>query len=577
MSDLHLRQLECVIRDSFVPHVDVSDIKKFADDGSALSRGLAAFTVSYLTGIDAAAGAAAVVDGFDDNGIDAVYFDATEPCLYLIQSKWQKSGKKGVQQGDITSFLNGFRDLVDGRFDRFNDRLQARQDEVLAALNTTECKYRLVFSHTSTQKLSVHAERAVADLLEEMNDISELVFFQTLSQLELYNAASRTFDSRPIDVEIMLQDWGLIEEPYKAYYGHVDVEQVAKWWSSHGNQLFDKNLRRFLGDSQINASIGATLRHEARHFWYFNNGITILCSGVQRKMAGGGNRRSGVFTCKGISVVNGAQTVGTIGRAKQLNVDGADLAARVFVRLVSLENCPEDFAVRVTKATNTQNRIQPRDFVALDPEQQRLSTELQFLKVKYSYKSGEPDPLPDEGFTIEDASVALACSSADAKLAMIAKGFVGKLWEDVTADPYRSLFTSSLTGEELWRRVRVYRRVERALDVYRDAPNGVTRGIAVHGNRFLLRQVFRVLRSLRVDPEKADIEGLTHDLVKKVSDGLPGLLEDTHLAWTFKTVSKYRLLENRLFNGIRQPEDGDESVGDMSVDSRAEAQLKLFR
>jgi hypothetical protein len=45
-----------------------------------------------------------------------------------------------------------------------------------------------------------------------------------------------------------------------------------------------------------------------------DNGITIIASQITKTMAGGGGTDFGTFHCENISVVNGAQTVGTIGR-----------------------------------------------------------------------------------------------------------------------------------------------------------------------------------------------------------------------------------------------------------------------
>src|SRR5205807_2106308 len=104
-----------------------------------------------------------------------------------------------------------------------------------------------------------------------------------------------------------------------------------------------------------NASIVETLNSEPDRFWYFNNGITVLCEKVSKTSLGATSRKSGTFTFEGISIVNGAQTVGCIGRAA---VDHPDQVAdaRVSIRFISLENCPPDFAEEVTRATNTQNR-----------------------------------------------------------------------------------------------------------------------------------------------------------------------------------------------------------------------------
>jgi hypothetical protein len=47
-----------------------------------------------------------------------------------------------------------------------------------------------------------------------------------------------------VDLEIMLHQWGLVKEPYVAWYGQVAVSDVAVW-SEYGVRPTSKNLRQF--------------------------------------------------------------------------------------------------------------------------------------------------------------------------------------------------------------------------------------------------------------------------------------------------------------------------------------------
>ncbi|PYR31209.1 MAG: hypothetical protein DMF90_26075 [Acidobacteria bacterium] len=76
-------------------------------------------------------------------------------------------------------------------------------------------------------------------------------------------------------------------------------------------------------------------------------------------------------------MVNGAQTVGTI--AQVFGAGDAIQGAKVPAKFISLGNCPDGFAADVTRAANTQNRIERRDFAALDPRQEELRIELLFV------------------------------------------------------------------------------------------------------------------------------------------------------------------------------------------------------
>jgi hypothetical protein len=263
--------------------------------------------------------------------------------------------------------------------------------------------------------------------------------------------------------------------------------------------LLSLNLRNFIGASDVNDAMTATLVSTPERFWYFNNGITVLWGEVTKKLTGGAERSSGVFDCKGVSVVNGVQTVGSIAQASLKNPAQLE-TARVMVRFISLRNCPEGFASDVTRAAKTQNRIELRDFAALDPEQERLRIELQLDEKKtYIYKTGSHSVTPEDGCTVDEAATALACAQPDVALAVQAKREISKLYEDITRAPYKLLFNASVTATRMWRSVQVQRSVESALKELGATLEGRERLVAIHGNRFILHHVFRELPMNKFD------------------------------------------------------------------------------
>jgi AIPR protein len=214
----------------------------------------------------------------------------------------------------------------------------------------------------------------LTQLLDEMNSPSEVMSLKVLNQGELHRIVASGVAGESVDLEVMLHQWGMMQSPYLAYYGQVAVTDIASW-GQFGTRLTAKNLRQFKGLTEVNDSIAKTLTLNPERFWYFNNGITVLCESLRKKPLGGANNETGTFVCRGASVVNGAQTVGTISDAAK-NHNSAMAGAKVLVRLVSLEECPPGFGDDLTRAANTQNRIEKRDFAALDPNQKRLRTEL---------------------------------------------------------------------------------------------------------------------------------------------------------------------------------------------------------
>jgi len=554
MADIHVQRIKSALKKLFDGRITMSDYDGKPDhdrEMAFLSRALAAYSLMFLCDIDEDAAGAAVTDGFDDGGIDLVHFDGDSGILYLAQSKWINDGNGSISQGDCQKLLNGCRDVVNLRLGRFNPAIRALEPELKAAIENTDVRIVLILAHSGAHPLSAHVRMDVEQFLKEMNDPSEVFLVETLDQARIYNGVASHAQRHSISLQIMLHQWGHITHPYAAFYGQVDATSVAQWWKDHGRNLFARNIRNFKGSTEVNNSITATLRDQPEHFWYFNNGITILCSRVQKQVLGGASHDSGVFECQGVNIVNGAQTVGVIG------VIGESLTkpveqARVLVRLISLEQCPEGFDKSVTRATNTQNRIDNRDFAALDPNQCRLASEFVLDGRQYAYKSGDADPDEQSGCTIVDATVALACAE-DITLAVQAKREIGRLWEDIDGEPYTKLFNDNTNAVDIWKAVGIMRAVDSRLKELAKSDQSRADLVAIHGNRFILHRVFcdpkvRPFRAAKADLTelKAAASAATEVVFRRVVDHLNIHFSGAYLASLFKNLNRCRELNIHL-------------------------------
>jgi hypothetical protein len=250
----------------------------------------------------------------------------------------------------------------------------------------------------------------------------------------------------------------------------------------------------FLGaDTEVNLGLQQTLFMEPQHFWHFNNGITVLCREIRPKLMGGKSKETGFFTCTDVRIVNGAQTAGSIKAAFDKRPDQVE-QAKVQVRFIAVgETEPVTLKDAITKATNTQNRINRQDFVALDSEQLRLRTELAIDGLNYSYKSSDTTIRDIRSTDLEEATVALACANSDLAYSTLAKREIGRLWEDTAKAPYKALFNASLSGTKMWRTI--MRAIEEAITQRLKLLTGRDEGYLIHGNRFLAHRVFQKLPS----------------------------------------------------------------------------------
>jgi hypothetical protein len=540
----------------------MKDVKPTVDEEERktrfLTRAQAAYSLTVLSSVDPINAANAVTDAGGDQGLDAIYFDGPEKTLYLVQSKWSKQATKSIEQGDCGKFINGIQQLIKGDFSGFNERILNRKTELEAFLRRSDVRITLVLVYSSSQPLSDPVSTQLNQFLEQQNNVGDIEVFslEVLNLERLYAYISGSATTNKIKLEIALSEWGTIQSPYRAYYGQVRISDIVTW-ASHGKQLFDRNVRFYRGATDVNTAIEDTLAKSPEHFWYFNNGITMLCSKLEKKIIGGDSRDVGIFDCMGVSVVNGAQTVGVIWDSAKHATPNPQ--AKINVRLISLENCPESFGLDVTRGTNTQNRFQNRDFAALDPIQARLASEMEMDGKRYSFKSGDLQPDPQQGCDIEEATVAIACANEDISLAAQAKREIGALWRDIAKPPYTTLFNDDLSARHMWMAVKIARVVERELEGINKKAHVRGELVAVHGNRFILHMVFRdpeVRRYRDSTLSEAVIMEATRKATQKIFEELAQVVEINHqnayLANVFKNAAKYKDLESALKNGIAQ-------------------------
>ncbi|MEP0882593.1 AIPR family protein [Trichocoleus sp. ST-U3] len=557
MSEIHLRQIKSYLQKTFNGLIDLSDYQNKSEtdkESIFLTRSLAAFALMTLADISPQEASKSIVDGGQDNGIDSIYFDKREKVLYVLQSKWKHESKGGIKLEEVMKFVKGFRDLVNARYDRFNSKLNNKIKDIEESLNDAGTRFEVILVYSGQTSLAHEPQRELDDLLNEMNDPIDIVTKRIFNQSDIYNIISQGAKGYPIDLDICLFDWGQTKEPYQSYYGQVSAREIADWWTNHSPRLFSSNIRFFLRDSEVNEGIFNSVRHDPEKFWYYNNGITALCSSIGKKPMGGSGRDTGIFECKDVKIVNGAQTVGSIARAYQNSPEQVE-KAKVFIRFISLENCPEEFATEITRFNNTQNRIDRREFVSLDPEQERIKNELQLEGITYAYKSGESIPSGQKGFDLNEATISQACKHNDVGFAVRVKDKISSLWENIEKPPYKILFNPSINGSDVWKLVQILRIVDNKLLQEQKQRDGRERLFAVHGNRFILHLIYKGLpkdffssSSDLTSSQINEIEECTSKLLENVVSETNNLYLNSYPANIFRNITKCQEILGRILN-----------------------------
>ncbi|MET3117428.1 hypothetical protein AAKU64_001644 [Undibacterium sp. GrIS 1.8] len=514
MSVIHVNQIRNRLKQLFEGKIDLADQKsKLKDDLESvfLSRSLAAYSIYHLTSLSEQEAAESITDGYDDNGIDAIAYDKQSSSLYLVQTKWIKSGEGEPDLGSVKKFIAGIHDLLSLNLERFNAKVNARAVEIEDALNSSSTKIVVILAHTGTSKLSIHAERDFSDLKNEVNDAGEILSISILNQSLLHKSLSENLND-PISAELQLRYWGKKQNPSYAVYGQICASDLAQLWGQHKERLLALNLRGSLGDTDVNAEIRETLTEFPENFWYFNNGITAIASSVKKTAKGGSDTEVGTFACEDLYVVNGAQTISTIGRFAEAEPSVSIDKAYVQIRIVSLDGADINFGDNITKTNNRQNKIDNRDFVAQDTEQKRIKSELAIDGINYVIMRNDEQLSTSSSFDLQESTTALACASLDVSIIVQVKGQIGKVWEDLTRPPYKTLFNPSTTGILTWRAVVINRKIENQLSFLEKSYRILReQKIVRYGNRLISGLVFQHIPKNDLNNPSAELKSIISD------------------------------------------------------------------
>lgn len=443
-----------------------------------LSKAIAAFILheDAAASIDEAIDAS--IDGGLDHGIDSVFVDNNH-IIWLIQSKYIDTGFGEPELGDVSKFRDGVIDLLEGRLERFNECLKEKTSQIKDALNSGICKVKVILAYSGTA-ISDDRRNIFMDIERAFNDSSpdfircHAYGLNTLHEIHLNSSTTSLIDE---DIELM--NFGHTQSPYKAFYGQMNAEKLVVLWNTHQHFLVEKNIRRFKGETAVNQSLYKTLEDNPEHFFYFNNGITFLCNSIDEIYPRDSNRQKGRFKVKGLSIINGAQTVGVIG-SKPIEYYQQH-PTLVFTTFLCLGGTPDNFSTEVTQARNRQNAVDLEDFVSLDDNQIRLKNTLSMAGITYLIKSGNDEPPSSETcFSIKELVPLLACTvigndwqqyviaaKSDKKRLFRRIGLVSH--REKMQDAYQRLFPDSRTAKEIWRIIQVGRIIS---EIVKDRANG---------------------------------------------------------------------------------------------------------
>src|SRR5260370_20430498 len=166
-------------------------------------------------------------------------------------------------------------------------------------------------------------------------------------------------------------------------------------------KLFRKNVRQSLGaNNKVNRGMRKTIQSERPgDFFFYHNGITALCDRAQLSA----DRRT--LTLKGLSVVNGCQSLSTIYSASERVRATEAKDASILFRFYEIPD--RALGDRISINTNSQSAVKPRDLRSNDKVMVGLKRafEARYPSGFFATKRGEERPADKDAKKTIDAAV----------------------------------------------------------------------------------------------------------------------------------------------------------------------------
>ena len=453
-----------------------------------------------------------IVDGGNDFGVDALYFaspDDGELHITLIQGKYKKDlhGDSAFPENAIIKIIDAIGTLFDpAKPVSLNQRLDQRIEDIRSFVADGAIPRVTAVAANNGVRWTAEAQQRIDNAAKNFGGQVDWRHIGPEELLALLQAR------KPISTELQFTGQAMVEtfDFRRVLIGRMSVAELARLTNEYGNQLFEKNIRRYLGlkGNRVNEAVAATLREkeERSNFYFYNNGVTITCSQFRHNALQSGNWR---VQMEDLQIVNGGQTARTVQQITS-EIGPETGAAEVLVRIYELPQDDNELVGAITFATNSQNPVDLRDLRANDPRQKVLGTSISELGYTYRAKREDRSVSPNEFTSAVIAEAVLAVWRRRPHQAR----FSGRKHFGVL---YDTIFTENLNGAQAIIAALLFRHTEnRRKRPPQDAPD-----FLAYGSRFIAM----LMGSHLLDEMGINLEKLNHrnfkqarELVEQKSD-----------------------------------------------------------
>lgn len=312
---------------------------------------------------------------------DLVLEDSAQKILRIVQCKFAGlSRPRNIDETEVNDFFNRHEHFMKRKWVRKygSDHTFDLLGDYAEKLRTGySVNYYFVSTASSTDRVRELAKTCSQSYeSHDLNIACEVIDFSVLKELYVQALSLQEVIPEKVELHLPADKFFVKKEPYPTVIASIKGNALINLFKEHKESLFTYNIRGYLGArGAINKEMRQTIENRPYEFFYFNNGISAICTEYELE----GN----VLSAQDFQIINGAQTVGSLARSDQ-NPD-----IEVLFRLTKAEDVKTEKGINrdIIRYNNSQNIVKASDFRANDPIHIWLSKKFDRLKVRGSLET----------------------------------------------------------------------------------------------------------------------------------------------------------------------------------------------
>jgi hypothetical protein len=356
---------------------------KETDDKKQLSKAFICLSVATYLDIDPEEAFDIVTDGGNDAGVDAVYIGDVNDYgfpVVIFQGKYVFDLNKdshfpanAIQRiiGSIGAIFDSDKPV------EMNEDLKPKVEEIRSLISDGFIPSVKCVLTNNGLRWAAEGDNHIVNAGFPENQV-KFEHFNHQDMVDSLQSPQGINETLRLAGRSVYEDFNL----KRVLVGKMGVAEIAELFEKHGDNLLNKNIRRYLGlrNNRVNTAIGDTLLSEKReNFYFYNNGITMICSNFSYNGLQTENR---MVRVDNLQIINGGQSCQTILHTVKNNPTIDYSNTYVLIRLYELSGDGMDSLINdATITTNSQN---PVDLMANDDLQKKL--EMSVAALGYLYK-----------------------------------------------------------------------------------------------------------------------------------------------------------------------------------------------